>query len=147
MPEIPAALLGINLGIDFGTSFTKVCFRDVGSEASGVVTFGGRSAKNALIATVVCVDKEGMLFLENEVPEGKDCARVRYLKMRLAGIPIDGASAIAGFGVDEGVLTRALASWSPRFRHCAVPGLDHAACEGPAQKEVCCLVSECGRAS
>ena len=46
VPDVPAdkepdnlEALALNLGIDFGTSFTKVCFRDVARDRSEIVTF------------------------------------------------------------------------------------------------------------
>jgi hypothetical protein len=44
--------LRLNLGIDFGTSFTKICYRDLGSEQSGVIDFSSgrdRDWEEALI--------------------------------------------------------------------------------------------------
>src|SRR5947208_2119195 len=54
--------IAINLGIDFGTSFTKVCFRDVSTEESGIVTVGGQP-KNGLIPSIVVVGSGGRLGL------------------------------------------------------------------------------------
>ena len=74
----------INLGIDFGTRFTKVCFRDVGPEETEVVTFGGDTIETAMIPSVVEIGADGRLSLSTDA--GSDAAaQVRYLKMRLAG--------------------------------------------------------------
>jgi hypothetical protein len=109
--EAPKQQIAINLGIDFGTSFTKACFRDVGREHSGIITFRGRSLQSALVPSVVYFDRDGKLYREPRF-RSDGCTPVRYLKMRLAGVPIeDGSSqALASYGdIDE--LSRALSSW------------------------------------
>ena len=35
----PGSIARVNLGIDFGTSFTKVCYPDIGTSRSGVIDF------------------------------------------------------------------------------------------------------------
>jgi hypothetical protein len=102
--------ISINLGIDFGTSFTKVCFRDVGAERSGVVTFDSSSLEGALIPSVVSVDASGKLYLDAK-PRNQRFL-VRYLKMRLAGVPLyGGLPEIEGVQPEDSLVCRALASW------------------------------------
>ncbi|WP_042775870.1 hypothetical protein [Sinorhizobium fredii] len=110
-PSAPAARVSLNLGIDFGTSFTKVCYRDVGTEESGVVTFGGRTAESAVIPTIVAIDHKGRLFVGDDIPRGLKVVAIPYLKMRLAGEPIDEAQAVAGFDLKERHVVCALTSW------------------------------------
>lgn len=100
----------INLGVDFGTSFTKVCFRDPGTEDSFVVTFDAETADGALQPSVVAIDKKGTLYAGDEAPRG--ATLIHFLKMRLAGVSIDDTLPTIG-GVDLGSdgATRALASW------------------------------------
>lgn len=71
--------LDINLGIDFGTSYTKVCYRDVGSEQSGILTFGGEP----YLRSIVLVDECARL----STPIGNDDRGLRetFLKMRIGG--------------------------------------------------------------
>jgi hypothetical protein len=100
----------INLGVDFGTSFTKVCFRDTGTEESFVVSFDAETMDDALLSSVVAVDKKGKLYAADEAPRG--AARISYLKMRLAGVPIgDSLPTISGVELASDEATRALASW------------------------------------
>ncbi len=78
--------LVINLGIDFGTKFTKVCFRDVGLEETEVVTFGGDTIETAMIPSVVEIRDDGRLSLSTD--KANDLAKqIRYLKMMLASEP------------------------------------------------------------
>ncbi len=100
----------INLGVDFGTSFTKVCFRDTGTEDSFVVTFDAETSDDALQPSVVAVDKKGRLYAADEAPRG--AALIPYLKMRLAGVPIiDSLPIVGGVNLASDEATRALASW------------------------------------
>jgi len=111
-PPAPQRKVYINLGIDFGTSFTKVCFRDVGTEESGIVTFDADDADGALIPTLVAVGNDGQLAIADEVFEDRDYVFVPYIKMRLAGstfgemLPTADAVDLNG---DEAVA--ALSSW------------------------------------
>lgn len=104
--------VAINLGIDFGTSFTKVCFRDVGTEESGVVTFDAADADGALIPTVVAVGKDGHLEIADEISDDRDFVFIPYLKMRLAGSTFGESRATVGdvdLNGEEAVA--ALSSW------------------------------------
>ena len=63
------ASISINLGIDFGTSFTKICYRDVGSEGSGVIAAGSKF-KNGLIPSIVAIGSGDRLHLHDEIALG-----------------------------------------------------------------------------
>ena len=75
--------IAINLGVDFGTRFTKICVRsdEVGT---AVVEFGGLGLDGALTCSVVCMDENGVISVPSPgtVPSSK-CA-IAYLKMALA---------------------------------------------------------------
>ncbi len=103
-------IVAINLGIDFGTSFTKVCYRDVGTEESGVVAIG-EGLKHALLPSVVLVGADGRLSL-SDGPNYPDCIAVTYLKMRLAGTPIEEElTEVAGAKLGDITTVKALAAW------------------------------------
>jgi len=103
-------IISINFGIDFGTSFTKVCFRDVGTEESGVVAFGERSGH--LLPTIVAINSSGKLLCADEEPRGGEITRIQYLKMRLAGASFGSPlPVIRGIDLNEPTVVRALSSW------------------------------------
>jgi hypothetical protein len=107
-----AETVAINLGIDFGTSFTKVCFRDVGTEESSIIPFEKSALSGALIPTIVAVDGGGRLCLGDRVPSGTPVTKIPYLKMRLAGLPLgDGPRAVDGVDLNSAAAARALSSW------------------------------------
>jgi hypothetical protein len=111
-PAGNAATVALNLGIDFGTSFTKICFRDVGTEESSIIPFEKTGLAGALIPTVVAIDDGGWLYLGDRVPRGIPVTKVPYLKMRLAGMPLgDGLRAIDGIDLGGVAAARALSSW------------------------------------
>ncbi|HRX82144.1 MAG TPA: hypothetical protein P5307_23920, partial [Pirellulaceae bacterium] len=102
----------INLGIDFGTSYTKVCFRDTGAEHSGVVRFPKNSSNLAIISSSVWVSRDGQLLMDYDRTETDDCIEIKYLKMRLAGDHIESDEPLIEATVrysDEGI--RALCAW------------------------------------
>ncbi len=103
--------LAINLGIDFGTSFTKVCFRDLGSEVSGTVA-AGKGGKEALVPSIVAIGSDGRLFLGDSVSSKQAAVIVPYLKMRLAGGPIgERLPEFGGIDLNKAESVRALAAW------------------------------------
>lgn len=105
----PLRPVAINLGIDFGTSFTKVCYRDVGTEESGVVAVG---SADPLVQSDVVISKSGKLYLSDAARSLKAPVRVPYLKMRLAGVPIgDNLPTVLGVDLSRIAATKALASW------------------------------------
>ncbi|MFC4624280.1 hypothetical protein ACFO1V_03410 [Daeguia caeni] len=103
--------LAINLGIDFGTSFTKVCFRDLGSEVSGTVA-AGKGGKEALVPSIVAIGSDGRLFLGDSVSGKRSTVIVPYLKMRLAGGPIgERLPTFEGIDLNKAESVGALAAW------------------------------------
>lgn len=73
----------LNLGIDFGTSYTKVCFFDASEQMSGFVELG---QDDGIIPSDVRSDKNGRLFMAHHVPDGMKTNIHRYLKMQLANL-------------------------------------------------------------
>ena len=70
--------LDINLGIDFGTSYTKVCYRDVGADESGIITFNG----DLFVPSIVRVDERGVL--STPISSGhRNSQDIPFLKMRI----------------------------------------------------------------
>ena len=69
--------LHVNLGIDFGTSYTKVCYRNLGREQSGILTFGGEP----YLRSIVLVDEYHRL----STPISNDArgSQETFLKMRI----------------------------------------------------------------
>lgn len=90
MTEVP---VDINLGIDFGSRYTKVCYRDIAQEMSKVVTFseGKPSIDDTLIPSSILVRSDDFLYHPLTMKESKE----RYsssdkcidgIKVRLARI-------------------------------------------------------------
>jgi hypothetical protein len=96
------------LGIDFGTSFTKICFRDQAIDHSSLVNLDG-GQEGALLPSVVHVDDAGTLHIGR--PASSSTKSVRYLKMRLAGVPLDGLLGDELRGADDADVCKALSSW------------------------------------
>jgi hypothetical protein len=87
--------LAINLGIDYGTSFTKICYRDVGTEKTGIVTFREMTLEGAMIPSVVTVSNDGTLILGPSVQKVENETNICYLKMRLDDLcRSDGSTAL-----------------------------------------------------
>ena len=98
-PKLPSAqdfTLEINLGIDFGTGFTKVCFRDLASDRSEIVTFtetDDADLEQALLCTKVAILNDGTLltgltaaeWAQNKQPMQKT---IEFIKMRLAHLDL-----------------------------------------------------------
>ena len=101
--------LELNLGIDFGTSFTKVCFRNAGTEQSEIVNFG-KSTEDAWVASIVSISSKGILYLYGERNE-TDCFHYKYLKMRLGGFSTVIDKRCQGVNLDDDVAIHALCSW------------------------------------
>jgi hypothetical protein len=78
--------LEINLGVDFGTAFTKVCYRIVGREIVGLVPFGipAEDGEPTMLPSKVWIDTTGRLFSPFDSPP-RDAQEVQYFKMHLAG--------------------------------------------------------------
>lgn len=84
----------INIGIDFGTSYTKVCWRNLNMEQSGVVDFSkgtGLGWRASMIPSAVWLNRSGDIIFdrlaERESPSG--FKKVDSLKMRLAGLNLE----------------------------------------------------------
>jgi len=104
--------IAINLGIDFGTSYTKVCFRDVGAEHSEIITFDGKSTELALIPSIVTIDADGQLRIADQVGDQQNLVRIPYLKMHLANLSSGKTPArTVGYGLNYKDLCCALSSW------------------------------------
>ena len=97
-----AVPLHVNLGVDFGTCFTKICFRDVATGDSGVLSVDGE----CFVPSVVGIGEWGEL----SAGERAVGAPERYLKMRLADEtwPHSGGSECRSRDTDE---VRALAAY------------------------------------
>ncbi|MEM6453335.1 MAG: hypothetical protein AAF703_23860 [Cyanobacteria bacterium P01_D01_bin.105] len=108
IPQLPTGEgydLEINLGIDFGTGFTKVCFRDIGRELSEIVTFAdaeatqnGLSLDQTLIPTKIAILQDGTLLTGLTVAEWKEAdfsirKSIDFIKMRLAHLDLPSESA------------------------------------------------------
>ena len=84
--------LDLNLGIDFGTSFTKVCVRDTARENSWIVMFSdSHSLEDALLPTRIGICQDGSILSSltqsewNEQPASAYTV-VDFIKMRLANL-------------------------------------------------------------
>ncbi len=87
--------LDLNLGIDFGTSFTKVCFRDVARNRSEIVTFTDdpTQVEESLLPTRIGILSDGTLIAgltasEWQIYEPQVKTTVEFIKMRLASLDL-----------------------------------------------------------
>jgi hypothetical protein len=87
--------LELNLGIDFGTQFTKVCVRDTSRYQSWIVAFsnGCASLNDALIPTKLGIYDNGILVAgiteyEWQKQTSQNLLTIDYIKMRLANIDL-----------------------------------------------------------
>ena len=86
--------INLNLGIDFGTKFTKVCVRDTDRDRSWVITFTNGSPKldEALLPTKIGICSDGSLLAGLTESEWKTQPQtpidVDFIKMRLANIDL-----------------------------------------------------------
>ncbi|MDR9404339.1 MAG: hypothetical protein RI580_12960 [Halothece sp. Uz-M2-17] len=81
--------LSINIGIDWGTSFTKICVRAEDTEKSEVVIFEDPTLEGALLLSKIGILNNGELLggltkKEWKKYQSKDIVEVDFLKMRLA---------------------------------------------------------------
>ncbi len=93
-PEVPSgdnADLFIDLGIDFGTRYTKVCFRDSDTNQTTIVTFdtGSASLEQALVLSQLAVLENGAILTgltsqEWENSQWPIATTIDFIKMRLA---------------------------------------------------------------
>ncbi|MCU0549775.1 MAG: hypothetical protein MUC48_10555 [Leptolyngbya sp. Prado105] len=87
--------LSLNLGIDFGTSFTKVCFRDMVNNQSEIVTFTDEVThlEEALLPTKIGILSDGTLITGLTASEWQRYddqvqTTVEFVKMRLAAFDL-----------------------------------------------------------
>ncbi|NJR48641.1 MAG: hypothetical protein HC780_02880 [Leptolyngbyaceae cyanobacterium CSU_1_3] len=87
--------LVLNLGIDFGTSFTKVCFRDVATDRSEIVTFTDEVTRleEALLPAKIGILPDGTLITGLTASEWEPYINqvqttVEFIKMRLASFDL-----------------------------------------------------------
>ena len=108
VPQLPTDQnydLEINLGIDFGTGFTKVCFRDLGRERAEIVTFAdpeatqnGIALDQTLIPTKLAILQDetlltGLTMAEWQAGNYPIRQSVDFIKMRLAHLDLPSESA------------------------------------------------------
>ncbi|HTL90157.1 MAG TPA: hypothetical protein VL134_12215 [Leptolyngbya sp.] len=92
-------VLALNLGIDFGTSFTKVCFRNLANDRSEIVTFSDEVTHlaEALLPTTIAILPDGTLVAgltasEWQHHQSPDQTIVEFIKMRLAAFDLPQSS-------------------------------------------------------
>lgn len=84
--------LDLNLGIDFGTSFTKVCVRDTARENSWIIMFNdSQSLEDALLPTRIGICHDGTVLSgltqsEWEQHSTSEYTAIDFIKMRLANL-------------------------------------------------------------
>ncbi len=76
--------IAINLGVDFGTSYTKASYRMVGQEYSGVVRFSHDGHENYFFPSTLLIDPSGAVSMSDRSAGSSRGEEVRYLKMFLA---------------------------------------------------------------
>lgn len=76
----------INLGVDFGTSFTKVSYRILGRDIVGFVPFGASApdGESTMTPSLVWIDTVGHLYSAFD-KRPAEAVEIRYFKMHLAG--------------------------------------------------------------
>ncbi len=74
----------VYVGLDFGTSWTKVAVRESASDRTYLVSLNG---KQLMVPSVIDVRADGLLAVGRVQQEANSC-RVRYLKMLLAGVDL-----------------------------------------------------------
>ncbi len=95
-PMVPSDLppLEINLGIDFGTRFSKVCYRNVARQESCLVNLSNTKddwLKSLVPSEIFLNENEQLILIDHDEkidPEVQGWQRLDYLKMLLAGINI-----------------------------------------------------------
>jgi len=99
-PQLPSAdddfTLDINLGIDFGTGFTKVCFRNLATNRSEIVTFSDADEgelNQALLSTKIAILEDGTLLTGLTAAEWDANPKpvrtmLEFIKMRLAHLDL-----------------------------------------------------------
>jgi hypothetical protein len=102
----------INIGLDYGTSFSKLCVRHSGREYSEICRFGRKLPDEALLPSAVLIDANGKLSAPNPGSQVGGPQSARYLKMGLAD---EEFARIPNLRIlkkyDRQAVIRALSSW------------------------------------
>lgn len=90
------SILDLNIGIDFGTRYTKVCIRDTSRKQSWIIPIGNAESilDKALILSQVAISRTGKVIAgltryEWSKIKGFNGISIDYIKMRLAHLDID----------------------------------------------------------
>lgn len=104
--------IDINLGIDFGTSYTKVCYRDLNREETGIVSFVHVGPDTHLVPSVVQVGKSANLAMGWAPQLSDHLVDIPFLKMRLANSgKFEELPCIDGIELGSPKVIRALCAW------------------------------------
>jgi hypothetical protein len=76
----------INIGIDFGTSFSKICVRGPGPTGAAVCSFGKNLPSDALVPSIVYIENDGRVRLPHPGDQDTSGGEIRFLKMALADL-------------------------------------------------------------
>jgi hypothetical protein len=79
-------MLPINIGLDFGTSFSKICVRGPRSIGVEVCTFGKNLPEDALLPSKIWVTEDGAISLPFDGTNQPEGALIEYPKMALADL-------------------------------------------------------------
>jgi hypothetical protein len=119
--------LFLNLGIDFGTSFTKVVVCDTSRENSWIVNFSGDKAtlNEALLPSKIGISQNGIVYAgltDSEWQKANSDIKIYidFIKMRLAnldlqneglGHPSDQLSSFDGIDLNEPLIIECLCAY------------------------------------
>lgn len=84
-PGLKNRRVEVNIGLDFGTRFTKIIYRDIGSEKSHVVYLPSLADSDGYIESIVSINTEGPVTVGAVRSELASVKKIDYLKMRLLG--------------------------------------------------------------
>ena len=104
--------LYVNLGVDWGTSFTKVCARAEGVDVQ-LLDWSGEGLEGALVSSVVLLDDEGLLSVPEPGLDNEWQNRpIRYLKMAIAeDVHLVDGLLIGELGATASIALRALSAF------------------------------------
>ncbi|MFW5995229.1 MAG: hypothetical protein ACOCRN_03880 [Spirochaetia bacterium] len=77
--------LYVSVGIDFGTTYTKVAWKDIATDAAGFVDFPTTDATTPFLDSQVRIDESGRCYTPLDKGFAKARRAERFLKMRIAG--------------------------------------------------------------
>lgn len=80
--------LYVSLGIDFGTTYTKVAWKDIATDAAGFIDFPSKDEMGPFFNSEVRMDDSGRCYTRLDKGFGKARRAERFLKMRIAGSDI-----------------------------------------------------------